>query len=92
MRATRIFLIILFLPVLFYGCKSRKHQLKGQPGEVVQPAASISQKYSEMMSVEESQISNGRLYTFIDQWLGTPYRFGGLDKDGIDCSGFALLL
>ncbi len=44
------------------------------------------------MGVEESSINNGRLYTFIDQWMATPYRFGGLDKDGIDCSGFVSLL
>lgn len=25
-------------------------------------------------------------------WLGTPYRIGGLSRDGIDCSGFTLTL
>jgi probable lipoprotein NlpC len=83
---------ILLLPILFSACKSRKYVLKGQPGEMVQPAASISNKYAELMAVDEASIANGRLYTFIDQWLGTPYRFGGLDKDGVDCSGFTFLL
>lgn len=27
-----------------------------------------------------------------DRWLGTPYRLGGNDRGGIDCSGFALQL
>ncbi|RYE19587.1 MAG: glycoside hydrolase, partial [Sphingobacteriaceae bacterium] len=63
MQIRKIYLI-LFLPILFTTCKSRKHALKGQPGEIVQPAASISSKYAEMMGVEENQISNGRLYTF----------------------------
>lgn len=22
------------------------------------------------------------------QWYGTPYRYGGLDRGGVDCSGF----
>lgn len=92
MRFRKIFLLILLLPLLFSACKSRKHRLKGQPGETFQLSASISQKYSALIGVEESNITNGRLYTFIDQWMGTPYRFGGLDKEGIDCSGFALLL
>ncbi|MEX8546760.1 MAG: C40 family peptidase [Mucilaginibacter sp.] len=92
MRFRKIFLLILLLPLLFSACKSRKYRLKGQPGEIVQPAASILQKYSALIGVEEGSITNGRLYTFIDQWMGTPYRFGGLDKEGIDCSGFALLL
>ena len=32
------------------------------------------------------------LYRFITDWTGVRYRFGGLDKNGVDCSGFAFLL
>jgi lipoprotein Spr/probable lipoprotein NlpC len=32
------------------------------------------------------------LYRFINNWTGVRYKLGGLDKSGIDCSGFALLL
>lgn len=32
------------------------------------------------------------LYRFITDWTGVRYKLGGLDKNGIDCSGFALLL
>lgn len=46
------------------------------------------EKYSEIMKVKKSDIKNGRLYSFLNDWMGTPYRFGGLDKDGVDCSGF----
>jgi len=44
------------------------------------------------VGVDKSNIQNGRLYAFIDQWMNTPYKFGGLDKDGVDCSGLAYLL
>jgi len=66
--------------------------LKGEPGEIVKPEKSIADKYAEMMEVDKSSIQNGRLYEFIDQWAGVPYKFGGNDKEGVDCSGFALLL
>jgi probable lipoprotein NlpC len=39
-----------------------------------------------------SDVQNKSLYRFITDWTGVRYRLGGLDKRGIDCSGFALLL
>ncbi|RYE19547.1 MAG: glycoside hydrolase [Sphingobacteriales bacterium] len=50
------------------------------------------EKYSALLKVRKSDIKNGRLYNFLNDWLGTPYRFGGLDKDGVDCSGFVYTL
>ncbi|GAB3904360.1 NlpC/P60 family protein [Mucilaginibacter boryungensis] len=66
--------------------------LKGSPGEMVKPQGFIADKYAELMNVDKDQIQNGRLYAFIDQWMGVPYKFGGQDKDGVDCSGLAQLL
>jgi cell wall-associated NlpC family hydrolase len=66
--------------------------LKGQPGEIVKPQGSIADKYAELMAVDKRDIQNGRLYAFIDQWMGVPYKFGGLDKEGVDCSGLSVLL
>src|SRR6201991_3557628 len=83
---------ISFSVVIFSSCHSRKAVMKGEPGEIVQPQADVAEKYSQMLGVDKSDIQNGRLYAFIDQWYGTPYKFGGLDKDGVDCSGLALLL
>ena len=78
--------------VILSSCHTRKAALKGEPGEMVKPQASIAEKYSEIMGVKERDIQNGRLYAFIEQWTGTPYKFGGQNKDGIDCSGLTQLL
>ncbi|MCO5935323.1 C40 family peptidase [Mucilaginibacter sp. RB4R14] len=62
------------------------------PYVMVKPDKEIAKKYSALMGIKRNEIQNGRLYSFIDEWYGTPYRFGGMDKDGVDCSGLVFLL
>ena len=39
-----------------------------------------------------ANLKNKDLYRFITDWTGVKYKLGGMDKKGIDCSGFALIL
>ncbi len=45
-------------------------------------------KYAQIMDREVETIVNTSLYTFIDEWWATRYRYGGTSKKGIDCSSF----
>lgn len=45
-------------------------------------------KYAQLLDIAVEDVRNFRLYGFIEDWYGTPYRMGGKNKDGIDCSGF----
>lgn len=47
---------------------------------------SLQKKYAVYLNTTPDQITNIRLYEFIDHWLSTPYKWGGVDKRGIDCS------
>ena len=47
-----------------------------------------SQYFGQVMGVAVDATSNIKLYKFIYEWIGTPYRFGGNTKNGIDCSAF----
>jgi lipoprotein Spr/probable lipoprotein NlpC len=85
-------LLLVFAIVVLSSCHSKKAVMRGEPGEVVAPQPSIAEKYAQILGVDHAQIQNGRLYAFIDQWMGTPYKFGGSDHDGVDCSGLVQLL
>ncbi len=57
-----------------------------EPGEVVKPQASIvAEKYAAILGVQDKgDIQNGRLYEFVDDWMGDPIQVWRCkDKDGV---------
>lgn len=57
---------------------------------VISKPRSQSQKQSRTnpIGLEYSPSDNQALYQAINSWLGVPYKYGGTDRDGIDCSAF----
>ena len=49
-------------------------------------------KYAKILQSQKSEVKNIKLYTFIDEWYGSKYKYGGLSKSGVDCSGFCNVL
>lgn len=49
-------------------------------------------KYAIQLNVPVETIINKPLYDFIDEWWRTPYRMGGTNKNGVDCSAFVQTL
>lgn len=64
--------------------------------EVVKETPVISKPRSQIQNqsrtnpigLEYSPSDNQALYQAINSWLGIPYKYGGTDRDGIDCSAF----
>lgn len=45
-------------------------------------------KYSILLNVPVEELRDEKTITFIEEWYGTKYRYGGNDKSGVDCSAF----
>ncbi len=83
----------LLLVVFFSSCKSKKvltdaRDLRNKP----KITGSVKERYSVILNIPEREIKNEKLYRFVDDWMGTPHRIGGMDKKGVDCSGLTTIL
>lgn len=46
----------------------------------------LQNKYAEKLEATVEDIENTELYSFIDEWYGTRYQWGGTSENGVDCS------
>jgi len=49
-------------------------------------------EFRQKLQLSEREFKSTKLYTFSEDWYGVPYRYGGCDKSGVDCSCFANVL
>lgn len=80
---------VALLFVLTLSCKGNKSK---DTGKLSQADVELKKKYATQLGVEEKSITNLKLYRFVDEWYGVPYKYGGKNKSGVDCSGFASAL
>jgi lipoprotein Spr len=52
-------------------------------------STSNSNKPEEIEKKQNYPDESSALSTFIQQWMYTPYKYGGMSKSGVDCSGFS---
>ena len=100
-RLKKVLPLLVLAPAL--ACKPTK-QIATYSGEVLTPKISVEQpkngsilrsvydsiqlKYADFLKVQPDQLRDIGLYHFIERWLNTPYKWGGVDERGIDCSAF----
>jgi lipoprotein Spr len=77
-------IVLSIVLVMLFSCRSKE----SATGENGTENARIRNKYAGLMGVSPDNIKNVKLYKFIDDWYGAPYKYGGKSKTGVDCSGF----
>jgi cell wall-associated NlpC family hydrolase len=92
MLSLRSLFFFLIACLVFTSCKSRKIITDASSARGKELSGTLEQRYSTLLGVREKDIKDQRLYKFIDSWMGAPHRLGGMDKGGIDCSGFTTIL
>ncbi len=85
-------LIVLLILVAFGSCVSRPKYTsypvdkKSHP----LPKEEVEGREETRPLAGESGIDQAKMGQIIQSYLGTPYRKGGSDKKGVDCSGFVM--
>ena len=83
MKLLRVLLFIFLLSII--GCAA-PHSAAHSSYKTTE------EKYAHLLAVGKEDIANKKLYSFIDDWYGVPYKYAGRSKKGVDCSGFTSIL
>lgn len=82
--------LLLFFIVSCGTTKKSSHRAAGATHQASKTNEKhILEKYETILDTHLDP-SSTELYTYIDKWMGVPYRYGGSTKSGTDCSGFAM--
>lgn len=77
-NAFKYILLVLLAAAALGSCRSsRAAAVRGSSATPLQPQAAAVVAAGEDCPVVKAAL----------EWLGTPYRYGGNDRDGVDCSG-----
>ncbi len=89
--------------MLLHACKPHQKQsktitkdkksVKTETVKKNQTAVTSGEKVMEQkLGLSTKEIHRERIYSFVNEWYGVPYKYGGCKKEGVDCSCFASIL
>ncbi len=83
-----MYFLLLLAYLFFTSCGSTKKTTSTNEKENNSSEKKIKSKYAELLNVKENKIENIKLYSFVNDWYGVKYKYGGKTKKGVDCSSF----
>jgi lipoprotein Spr len=93
-------LIVVCSATLLVDCKQKQKSASSNtkksskvvtkaPAKPIQQNGSVDWKQKLGLTEREAE---SKLYVFLSEWYGTPYKYGSCQKTGIDCSCFVNLI
>jgi murein DD-endopeptidase / murein LD-carboxypeptidase len=103
LKYLRIVFILVLMICFLASCRHRRQESQAVLKTATRPPVKKARTTSPSSSPDRaSQLKEalgltnkdlqGKLYSFVLDWYGVPYRYGGCQKNGVDCSCFASLL
>jgi murein DD-endopeptidase / murein LD-carboxypeptidase len=77
--------LILVVLCMFSACSPARHATRRAYREA---PAEFYQHHSRQLGFQLSGTEDPRLIAEVSSWMGVPYRYGGTNRSGADCSGF----
>lgn len=72
------FKLLLFILLILSSCRPSARFSASKVGDK-----------EEVQRTQNSTHKSSDLNNFVKQWLHTPYKYGGMNRSGVDCSGFS---
>ncbi len=85
-KYTVIKILLIFIGIFCF------HLANAQDSDKEQENLQLCYQYSKLLNCEVESLPYPDMYQTIYEWLGTPYRYSGDCKEGVDCSGFVCML
>jgi lipoprotein Spr len=82
--------VITLLAFYFSACHPHKKNVQNKSDNT--SSSSYTELMAGILKMNVKEIKTEKLYRFVSDWYGTPYKYGGCDKKGTDCSCLALNL
>ena len=83
-------IILLYGALTVLGFFVSCHSSKDVTTKVKSPTAKTSdvkmKNVASVLGVSEKELTDKKLYGFVSEWYGVPYKYGGCSKNGTDCS------
>lgn len=86
MRKSKVFIILVIVLCALSSC-TRKAYPDGY-ADSKRDRREKAEAYSQILGVKVTTKDNLRFYGEVVSWMRTPYRYGGNNRSGVDCSGF----